>query len=75
MLEASISKKERVGMSAPGALESDRLPSLGNTGNGRRFLTNSVNLQNGFSQAGGSMSVKGSKSGNRRTGTSGSIGS
>ena len=75
MLSASISKKERVGMSAPGAFDSksDRLPSL--TNNGRRFLTNSVNLQHGFGQqVGGSMSVKGSK-GAGRIGTGGSVGS
>jgi len=84
MLAASVSKKERIGMSAPGVsldTRSDQLPSLAGAahGKGSRFLTSSVHVSHGFGATpgaqvgGGSYSVKaGSRPG--RTGTGGSIG-
>ena len=53
MLAASVSKKERVGMSAPGVSldgRSDQLPSLigAAQGKGSRFLTSSVHVSHGF---------------------------
>jgi len=81
MLAASISKKERIGISAPGIQHdnrSDGLPHLGMAGYGKRFLTNSAHMPHGFgapgAQVGGSISGKASRSGAGRTGTGGSIG-
>ena len=59
MLAASISKRDRVGMSAPGVgtsldSKSDQLPKLmdGGTGKGSRFMTNSLNMSHGFNTGG-----------------------
>jgi len=59
MLAASVSKRERVGLSAPGIgsldTKSDQLPTLQGAAptsqKGNKFMTNSMNMSHGFGGA------------------------